>query len=280
MGSQIACDFALGGHRTVLLTRDPVRARATIDRHLAMARTHRLAPAERVDEAASLLEVRRGTADPECELAVESLPEQTELKATALRGVARTAPGAVLATNTSSLSITRLGEAVGEPERTIGAHYWNPPLLMPLVEVTAGERTAAEAVDRVVDALRPTGKIAVRVHKDVPGFIWNRLQLAVLREAVALVEGGVATAETVDIVMRLGLARRWRHTGPFETVALGGTDTFVQAARNILPALSAVTELDALGDHVSIDAASLEATAVRRDEALARELAAEARRAR
>ena len=143
-----------------------------------------------------------------------------------------------MASNTSSIPITAIGQAIGAGERTIGAHYWNPPLLMPMVEVIRGDHTAPAVVEEMTATLRALGKQPVLVDQDVPGFAWNRLQLALLREAVWLVENGVATPETVDEIVRDGLARRWRYTGPFQTAALGGAETFERVAANLWPVLS------------------------------------------
>ena len=98
-----------------------------------------------------------------------------------LARAARLMPNAILASNTSSLSITAMGEAVGAPERTVGTHYWNPPLLMPLVEVVAGERTARAVVERLRGVLTGLGKRSVLVERYAPCFVWNRLQSAPLR---------------------------------------------------------------------------------------------------
>ena len=128
----------------------------------------------------------------------------------------------MIASNTSSLSIGEIGEACGAPERTVGTHYWNPPLLMPLVEVIAGPHSRPEAVELARAAVASCGKRPVLVQRDVPGFIWNRLQHALLREALWIVDNGVATPEAVDEVVRFGNARRWEHVGPFAAAALGG----------------------------------------------------------
>jgi 3-hydroxybutyryl-CoA dehydrogenase len=209
-----------------------------------------------------------------CEVAVESAPEDLELKASLLRPVAEASPDAVLATNTSSLSVSELGERIGAPERTVGTHYWNPPLLMPLVEVVAGSRTDPEVVRRTAETLRELGKRPVLVG-DVPGFAWNRLQMAVLREAVALVEHGVASPAIVDEILTHGLARRWRHIGFFQAIALGGVATWQKTGANLLPLISAATELPELSRWVQKGDEELAAVAARRDEGLARDLLAE-----
>ena len=144
----------------------------------------------------------------------------------------------MIASNTSSLSIGEIGEACGAPERTVGTHYWNPPLLMPLVEVIAGPRSRPEAVELARAAVAGCGKRPVLVQRDVPGFIWNRLQHALLREALWIIDNGVATPEAVDEVVRFGNARRWEHVGPFAAAALGGIGTWQRVAGELFPVLS------------------------------------------
>jgi 3-hydroxyacyl-CoA dehydrogenase, NAD binding domain len=125
-----------------------------------------------------------------CEYALGGHDVVIELKSTVLRAVLPAAPEAVVATNTSSLSIGTLGDAVGRPERTVGTHYLNPPLLMPTVEVIAGERTSADTVAFARDTLATLGKLPVVARRDVPGFVWNRLPL----RSIAL--GGIGVAIT------------------------------------------------------------------------------------
>ena len=206
-------------------------------------------------------------------------PRTLALKAEVLGEAATAFPGATLATNTSSIRIEDVGAAVGAPDRVVGTHYWNPPLLMPLVEVVPGPRTAGDRVTRVLEVLAGLGKRPVLVRREAPGFIWNRLQFALLREALWLVENGVASPETVDEVVRLGLARRLHLTGPFETAALGGAATFEAAAGNIFPSLSTATSVSGLGRWLSDDAERLGALRSARDAALAAELMEERRAA-
>jgi 3-hydroxybutyryl-CoA dehydrogenase len=272
MGAQIGCEYALGGHGVTLLARNPDSARSRFERGLGTVGGHGLASAEEVEAARARVQVSSDLHDvAACDLALESLPEDLELKAELLRAVAEASPEAVLATNTSSLSVTELGERAGAPERTLGTHYWNPPLLMPLVEVVAGARTDATVVRRTTDTLRELGKRPVVV-RDVPGFAWNRLQMAVLREAVALVEDGVASPAVVDEILTHGLARRWRHIGFFRAIALGGVETWERTAANLLPLISAATEIQELGGWVRGGDDELAAAAARRDAGLARDL--------
>jgi 3-hydroxybutyryl-CoA dehydrogenase len=175
-----------------------------------------------------------------------------------------------VATNTASISLTALGDAAGVSGRIVGTHYWNPPLLMPLVEVVAGEGTPVERLDAIAAVLTELGKRPVRLDREVPGLLWNRLQAAVLRECLWLVEEGAASPETLDEVMRDGLARRWRLTGPFETVGLGGAPVFDAIADNLFPSLSDTRSGTGFAPHVPADPERLERLRRARDEELAR----------
>jgi 3-hydroxybutyryl-CoA dehydrogenase len=271
MGAQIACEYALGGWSVSCLSRRPAAAETRVREALDLVERERLGAAGTLPEAAARLRFTTPKADlGPCELIVESLPEELELKADALGELAARHPKALVATNTSSISITRLGSAAGVSGRIVGTHYWNPPLLMPLVEIVAGEGTPAERLDQVSGILAGLGKRPVRLDREVPGLLWNRLQIAVLRECLWLVEEGVAAPETLDEVMRDGLARRWRLTGPFETVGLGGAVTFDAIAENLLPSLSDARSVAGFGRHVPTDPDALRELRRRRDEVLAR----------
>ncbi len=273
MGSQIGVEYALAGHEVTFLARDAGKANQRIEAAWqtaaemnrwsddAFARGRReLAIASDLDAV--------GTAD----LVLESIVEDAAAKGALLEAAAARFPGAMLASNTSSISIATLGELSGAPERTIGNHYWNPPLLMPLVEVISGPQSDAEIVRRSVDLIASVGKRPVVVEKDVAGFVWNRLQLALLREAVWIVENGVASPGVVDEIVRDGLARRWRYTGPFETAALGGPDTFTRVANNLWPVLSNASQVEDLARWLIDDAGILGEIKSNRDAGLLRDL--------
>jgi 3-hydroxybutyryl-CoA dehydrogenase len=273
MGAQIGCEYALGGHEVRVHSRDIGGALQRVANGFAVLEAHGLSTADAARAAAGRVTTAAhpGDAARDADLLVESLPEDLELKASVLREALAGARHPVVATNTSSLSITAIGEAIGAPERTLGTHYLNPPLLMPTVEVIAGERTAPETVSLVQETLVALGKLPVLVRRDVPGFVWNRLQFALVRECAWLVEHGVASPEDVDTVMREGLARRWRRVGPLRAIALGGVDTWNRSARAIVPDLSTARELPDLAE-VAITDGDLSTDAATRDGALAREL--------
>lgn len=270
MGSQIGAELAVGGSDVTFLLRRRGEAERRVDAAFALAATLGLWPAEAV--AAGRARVAYADAvdrlDPDTELFLESIVEECGPKVALLGEAAARLPGATLASNTSSIGIGELGEGCGAPARTLGMHFWNPPLLMPLVEVVSGPATDPAHVASVVALVRAVGKRPVVVDRDVPGFVWNRLQLALLREAVWIVENGVAAPEVVDEIVRDGLARRWRYTGPFQTAALGGPATFARVADNLWPVLSTATRVEALGRWLASDSDALAAVKARRDAGL------------
>jgi 3-hydroxybutyryl-CoA dehydrogenase len=173
------------------------------------------------------------------ELVVETIAEEPEPKRVLLaRAQEIASPEAILTTNTSSLPLAALAEALRRPERFAGLHWFNPPELVELVEVVGGERTAPETLDVLVGWMEQLGKAPVVVRKDVPGFVANRLQYALLREAYALVDAGVCSFADVDRAVTHGLGARWAGIGPFEAMDLAGLDVYAAVAANLWPELA------------------------------------------
>lgn len=169
---------------------------------------------------------------------VENILEDLETKREFWNKISRMVDeDVVLATNTSGLSVSSIAEQVYLPERFAGMHWTNPPHIMPLVEVVSGEKTAQEASDIIYDVSIVSRRRPVRV-KDTPGFVFNRLQFALLREAMNIVEMGVATPEDVDNVLKGGLGMRYATAGPFETGDMSGVDIFYQISSYLFPELS------------------------------------------
>lgn len=159
----------------------------------------------------------------EAELVIEAAPENLTLKQSIFAElVAATGPETILASNTSGIPISQIAAKSSQPERIVGTHFWNPPHLVPLVEVIQGEKTDPVMVEECIQLLRSVGKTAVHAKKDIPGFIGNRLQHALKREAIALVENGVCDAETVDLVVKEGFGMRLGVMGPLENSDLVG----------------------------------------------------------
>ncbi len=178
---------------------------------------------------------------------IEAIVENLEVKKEFWEKASeRVSEDVVLVTNTSGLSITEIGKAVKNPGRFAGMHWVNPPHLVPLVEVIKGDQTDPEALDIIEKIAETVRKKPVRVKKDAPGFVLNRLQYALLREALFIVENGIADCEDVDNVMKYGLGMRYACIGPFETVDLGGLDTFFKVGSYLFRELSAEQEVPTL----------------------------------
>jgi 3-hydroxybutyryl-CoA dehydrogenase len=155
----------------------------------------------------------------------EAAPEKLPLKQHIFAELERlTAADTILASNSSALPSTEIGRALKHRERVLGTHFWNPPHLVPLVEVIQNEATSADAVARTTALLAAAGQTPVHVRRDVAGFVGNRLQHALKREAIALIAGGVCDAETIDTVVKEGFGRRMAVLGPLEQSDLVGLD--------------------------------------------------------
>lgn len=174
----------------------------------------------------------------DADMITEAVPEVIELKWTLFEQLEAFAkPGAIIASNTSTFSIARLIEKAKSPERFIITHFFNPAQLVPLVEIVRHEKTADTVVETTMTLMEKIGKSPVLLKKDVPGFIANRLQTALMREAFSLLANGVADAREIDTVMKDGLGFRWAFVGPIETADLGGLDTWQRVMDNLAPEL-------------------------------------------
>jgi len=242
MGTGIAQVFAEAGLAVRLYGRRPAALAGAIER-IAANQAERHAAGLAVDDGAlARIAATDDLAEAVGEAAFvsENVPEDLGLKQTLFAELDRLAPGeAVLSTNTSGLSITAIASATSRPERVVGLHWLNPPHLMPVVEVCRGERTSDAVMDATCALARRAGRRPIRVERDVPGFVVNRLQFALLREAFHLVEAGIASADDVDRAVEGGLGLRWAAIGPFRVIDLAGLATFHAVATHLFPELSA-----------------------------------------
>jgi 3-hydroxybutyryl-CoA dehydrogenase len=230
MGPGIAATLALGGLRTTMVSRSAEGAARGLEKargHIRVLNENGLTDDER---AAAAREGLTASAEfdaviPGADLVIESGPEKMEFKQEIFARMDRlTPPEAVLATNTSGLSVTAVAARCGRPERVLAAHFWNPPHLMPLVEIVKGERTCDEAAQAVRALLIHCGKVAVLVKKDRPGQLGNRLQHALWREAVNIVAEGIADAADVDLAAKTGFGLRLPVYGIFEHLDAVGVE--------------------------------------------------------
>lgn len=244
MGSGIALCCARAGSSVALMARRP----ATLDAASARIRDSLeiLVAGDALDAAAAARTTARISTTDEleeavhgAELVVESVIEDLGVKQDVLARAERAATtGAVLVTDTSSIAIDDLAAALHRPEAFAGMHWLNPPELVALVEIISGARTAPDVAERLIDWTRALGKRPVHLRRDIAGFIANRIQYALLREAFALVEAGVCDYADVDEAMNAGLGARWAGIGPFESLDLAGLDVHEAVARRLYPLLA------------------------------------------
>jgi len=183
----------------------------------------------------------------DCDFMVECIIENMEKKREFYANISEIVPeNALLATNTSGLSITKIAEKVKNPERFAGMHWFNPPHIIPLIEIIKGDRTSEETAKKIYEISEKIGKKPVTVNKDAPGFIANRIQLAILRECLHILENGIGSVEDIDKCMKYALGFRYACMGPFEVCDFGGLETFYHIAGYLWGDLSDAKQPDGL----------------------------------
>jgi 3-hydroxyacyl-CoA dehydrogenase len=248
MGHGIALAFALDGHPVALYDVDEDLLAESEDRVRSVLDT--LVSAGEIDaEAADATadRITRTTSLPDAvdgaDFVTEAVVEDLDIKREVFAELDDHAdPDAILATNTSGLSITEIADATDSPERVVGTHWFNPPYVVPLVEVVRGEETADAVVETAYDFFDDMGKTPVRVEKDIPGFIGNRIQLAMAYEAFSLLDRGVASAEAIDRAVKAGFGFRLPLLGVFEKIDHSGLDVQHEVEGYLLPDLDRGTE--------------------------------------
>jgi len=235
MGHGLAQVFALGGHEVTIYDAFQSSLDSVKDRICANLRDLGDDPraVERVRPTGDLADCLRGV-----DYVVEAVSENLSLKQKLFAEI-ETHVGAetILASNTSVIPITDIMRGLRRRERALGTHWWNPPYLVPLVEVIGTEWTSSAAIEWTIKLHKDVGKTPAHVKKDVPGFIGNRLQHALWREAIALVEHGICDAETVDTVIKAAFGRRLAVLGPLENADMVGTDLTLAIHQTVLPAI-------------------------------------------
>ncbi len=230
MGHGIAQVFALKGYKVKLFDNDsrvletaPEKIRNNLKTFLEMG----LVEPREIEACLNHLQLSR-TLTEMCEgieLAIEAVSENLDLKRAVFLDLERlTSPQTILCSNTSGISISLISEKLQFKERVVGTHFWNPPHIVPCVEVIKSQFGSDEVFQTVVELMKRVGKEPVRVLKDVPGFLGNRLQHALWREAISLVEKGIADPEDIDRVVKYGFGLRLPFLGPLETADLAGLD--------------------------------------------------------
>jgi 3-hydroxybutyryl-CoA dehydrogenase len=252
MGHGIALEFALAGFHVSLSDVDEDALNRGWDRiheSLQLLQQCGLAKPDAADAALGLIEAGtdlRAAVD-EVDVVVESIDENLEQKRAVFRQLDEYCPPhTILTSNSSGFTPSLMAGVTTRPQQFVGMHYFNPPYLIPLVEVIRGEQTSDATVELMTSLLKRLGKTPVLVRREVPGFIANRIQAAVWREILKLVADGVATPEDIDLVMTSSIGRRWSVAGPFEITDLAGLDLKQAILTELLPSLASSADVPAI----------------------------------
>lgn len=252
MGHGYAQEFALAGYHVQLHSRSEEslqKAMMNIHRNLKMLIDIGLVTSQQVDAVPTRIHttVMLKDAVDDVDVVIESVYEDLRLKQRIFKELDELCPQrTILVSGTSTLPLSELQSVTNRPDRVLLVNYSNPPYLIPLVEIMRNEKTSDETVKAVYDLLTGIGKSPVIIQKEIPGFVANRLQGALVREALWLVQRGVVTPQDIDIIMKNGIGRRWSVAGPFEVFDVAGWDLLLAAAPNVLPYLESSHELPPL----------------------------------
>jgi 3-hydroxybutyryl-CoA dehydrogenase len=253
MGHSLAQIFSSQGYPVSLYDNDqsmlasaPERIRSNFANLLEL----NMATPEDVERSLSFVRLCGNMRDAtqDADLIIEAVSEKLSLKQKIFTEIEEyVRPDTLLCTNTSAISISQIAEPLKRRERFVGTHFWNPPHIVPCVEVIRSTYTSDEAFESVYEFMKKAGKRPVRVLKDVPGFLGNRMQHALWREAISLAQAGIGTPEDIDDVVKFGFGLRMPLIGPLETADLAGLDLthdvqlylfpFLENATNPLPIL-------------------------------------------
>ena len=253
MGHALAQLFATQGHPVALfdsnqsvLESAPDRIRNNFGTFLELG----LAEPEDVERCLGLISLCPSLRDAtqDAEIIIEAVSEKLPLKQKIFSEIEDyVGPETLLCTNTSAISISQIAEPLKRKERLVGTHFWNPPHIVPCVEVIRSTYTSDEAFETAYDFMKRAGKKPVKVLKDVPGFLGNRMQHALWREAMSLVQAGIASPEDIDAVVKFGFGLRTPFLGPLETADLAGLDLSHDVQLYVFPFLeNAATPLPIL----------------------------------
>jgi 3-hydroxybutyryl-CoA dehydrogenase len=252
MGHGIAQEFALAGYSVVLndVSEENLKvAEQNIRANLRMLTDFGLLAPEKsrgIDENLTVTtSIEKAAA--QSDFVIEAAFEDLNLKQELFRSLDKICPKhAILASNSSSLLPSKLASATRRPEDVLIAHYFNPPFLVPLVEIVPHPGTSDQTVKTVFDLMKNIGKSPVVLQKEAPGFVGNRLQAALFREALSIVEQGIATPEAVDIVVRNGFGRRLAAAGVFEIWEIAGWDLIQSICENLFPVIESTPAVSPL----------------------------------
>jgi 3-hydroxybutyryl-CoA dehydrogenase len=252
MGHGIAQEFASAGYQVHLhdVTDEQLQtARTQIEKNLNVLAKNAIIEMENIHSTLQRIQTNTEleAVAEDADFVVEAVIENLALKQQVFEKLdAICPPHAILASNTTALMPSQIGVNVKRKDKTLNTHYFNPPYLIPLVELIRSPETSDETVTVVFELLTAIGKTPAIIEKEVPGFVGPRLQAALIREAFAIVEQGIASAETVDLVVRNSFGRRLSVAGPFEVFELAGWDLVLAAFEELYKDLNSSSDINPL----------------------------------
>lgn len=257
MGASMALSFARFGFRVHLYDiseESLIKGRELIENSIKVLVSAELVAARQVS---GILDMINSTTDIQIfakgDVVIESIVERIEIKEDFYRSISKLVkPECIVCSNTSAIPISAMGEFVLLPERFLGMHWFNPAHLIPLIEIIKGDKTGQKYASKIYDLAKRIDKEPVIINKDVKGFVANRIQFAIMREALYLVENEVVSPDDLDKVMKYSLGLRYASSGPLATGDFGGLDTFLHISKFLNPDLCDCHEASKLlGDLVA-----------------------------
>lgn len=244
IGNGLALHFAKAGYQVSLYSRSQQTLAKAVDsvRSNLSLLLEKPAGSDEVEKAVSRIKVTTdlAAAVANAPIVIESVAEDLKIKQDLFKQLDEMCPrDVILATNTSVISIGEIASMSKNRDRIVGAHFWFPPFLIPLVEVVKGKDTSDETMDRTYRFMKAAGKSPIKCMKDVPGFVANRLQHALWREAISIVENGIADAATVDEAVKNSFGIRIAVLGPIENADMAGLDLILAIHNTVLKDLEA-----------------------------------------
>ena len=250
MGAGIAAGFLANSVPVVILGRSKEKADACLDKAISLAKKIGVdgdyATKDQADikkqQVVGVLEDYQGWND--CIWVIETIAENLALKQEIFKYLDRVVPANIpIGSNSSGFPISKIAEGLNTANRMMGAHYFMPAEVVPLVEIVMGQKTEIHFAEKACDLYRSIDKKPVLVKKDIPGFLANRIQHALMREALSLVQEGIATPEDIDDAVRYSFGFRYAAVGPMTQKEISGWDGMANAAKEIYPSLSNITTL-------------------------------------
>lgn len=252
MGSSIAQSFAVSGYSVILNDVKEellIKAKNRIFENFALLAEETGIDAAQTQSAFANIDYKIDLEEAvrEADFIIEAIPEVIEWKWDLYQKLEGLMKGdAIVASNTSTFPISRLMEKASFADRMMITHFFNPGHLVPLVEIVKHDQTKESVVDETLELIRRIGKSPILLKKEISGFIANRLQTALMREAFYLLKEGVASAEDIDTAVTAGPGFRWAFSGPIEIADFGGLDTWERVFDNVAPNLDKSTEAPAI----------------------------------